>query len=339
MPVRSLRADLALQIVPVVIANITTRHPYHDAHVYREGDGAFDPFEAHPAFSNSYDWHSSVHSHWTALHLLGFLDGSSVATDDVGQLRTAVSRDLTAENIEAEARYLTSRPNYERPYGWAWAMRLAAEAESVERETLAALRRLARSLADRAVAWLSEMPGPVRHGVHSNTAFALGLMFDAARKLGFDDLTRAVEISSRAWFAADHDYPAAWERSAHDFLSPGLTEADLMRRVLDRDAFARWWSGFIRDEQTLRVIAAVADVPRVSDGQIVHLHGLNLSRAGALARIAAVVGGAEADILLVYALDLYDASVGEASGPEYLSTHWLPTFAWDAASSIDAATA
>lgn len=333
----SLRAGLAQAIAPVVLANVTTRQPFHDSHLFREGDKAHDPSIAHPAFANSYDWHSSVHSHWTALRLIEYRASAPTATQTIDKLYVAVSQNLTGPNVEAEIAYLKSRPNYERPYGWAWAMRLAADLDGVDPAARDSLHRLARFVGERAIEWLRVMPGPVRHGVHSNTAFALGLMLDASRPLGLDALARAIEASSRAWFGDDRDYPAAWERSANDFLSPGLTEADLMRGVLDRDAFAKWWRGFIRDEPALAAIAGIAEVPRVSDGQIVHLHGLNLSRAGALARIAAAVGGAEADILLTYARDLYEASAGEASGTEYLSTHWLPTFAWDAATSIDSA--
>lgn len=341
MSSRSLRAELAPQIAPVVLANLTTRHPYHDSHLFRENDGAFEPLAVHPAFGNSYDWHSSVHSHWTALQLLAFIatrrDAAAGAPAGVIEsLSAACARTLAAANVEAEMTYLAARPTYERPYGWAWAMRLSADAVgAVASDASAALHRLARAIADRGVAWLHAMPGPVRHGVHSNTAYALGLMLDASRKLGFDDLAAVIAARSHAWYADDRDYPAAWERSANDFLSPGLTEADLMRRVLEPGAFVGWWRRFVTDGYSRDALFAVADVPRVSDGQIVHLHGLNLSRAGMLARIAQVCETAEASALLEHARTLYDASVAEASGSEYLSTHWLPTFAWDAATSLD----
>ncbi|HET9342297.1 MAG TPA: DUF2891 family protein [Candidatus Eremiobacteraceae bacterium] len=343
MDSKSLRGELAPRIAPVVLANITTRHPYHDSHLFRQNDGPFEPLAVHPAFGNSYDWHSSVHSHWTALQLLAFFAAGGVATTSipgniVDALRSACARTLAAKNLEAEASYLEARPTYERPYGWAWAMRLAADAsEFGASDPSAALHRLARAIADRAVAWLHAMPGPVRHGVHSNSAYALGLMLDASHKLGFDDLATVIGTKAMTWYGGDRDYPAAWERSANDFLSPGLTEADLMRRILTPGAFTDWWRGFVCDGVSRDALFAVAEVPRVSDGQIVHLHGLNLSRAGALARIAAVVETAPALELLDRARTLYDASVAEASGAEYLSTHWLPTFAWDTATSLDAA--
>ena len=335
------QTGLAPLIAPVVLANITRRYPYHDAHLYKEGDSAFDPFSAHPAFGNSFDWHSSVHSHWTALSLLAHferLGPRDAAPEEAALLHRAVGQTLTALHLEREAAHFASEPSYERPYGWAWAMRLAAEADSLDldvaHEVRAPLRRFAEQLAANTVKWLSVLPAPIRHGVHSNTAFALSLMLDAARGLSFEELEMAILAFARRWFAAERDYPAAWERGGHDFLSGGLAEADLMRRVLHDDEFPAWWAAFLPPATTDTVIYEVAEVPTVADGQIVHLHGLNLSRAAMLARIASATGSQP---LLERAQTLYLAGVAHAAGDDYLSTHWLPTFAWDAACSLDAA--
>ncbi|HYK52632.1 MAG TPA: DUF2891 family protein [Candidatus Eremiobacteraceae bacterium] len=335
MSSQSLRAELAPLIAPVVLVNITRRFPYHDSRLFREGDAAFDPFTAHPAFGNSFDWHSSVHSHWTALQLIAYRSPDS--PEIVTGLTEALASNLTATNIEAEAAYLTSQPSYERPYGWAWLLRLAAASVTIDaaKAPRAPLRTFAEQIADRASHWLSSMPGPVRHGVHSNTAFAMGLMLDASRVLGSTKLEQMVGKKAAAWFGLDRDYPAAWERSANDFLSPGLTVADLMRRVLTEEDFAKWWRAFVPSSDQLSAFVGAADVPNVSDGQIVHLHGLNLSRAAVLARLAAI--GGDFEPLLDHARVLYSTSVDAAYGDDYLSTHWLPTFAWDAATSIDAA--
>ena len=330
-----LQDDLAPRIVPVVLANVTTRYPYHDSRVVRQAGEPFDPIAAHPAFGNSYDWHSSVHSHWTAMHLLEHFAAVGGAPAQLERLQSAVASNLTAKNIAAESAFLEAQPGYERPYGWAWVLALASAASTTRvGEVRVPLHELASRVASRAARWLAMLPSPVRHGVHSNTAFAMGLMFDASRALGFADLDAAIAARAREWFERDRGYPAAWERSAHDFLSPGLAEADLVRRVMSRDEFAVWWSDFLPQDDADGAIFTAASVPNVSDGQVVHLHGLNLSRAGMLARIANGVGGSNR--LAECARALYRASVDEAYGAEYLSTHWLPTFAWDAATSIDA---
>jgi hypothetical protein len=343
-----LHAQLAPRIAPVVLANITTPYPYHDSHLFREGDLPADPVAAHPAFGNSFDWHSSVHSHWTAVQLLAQRDllGEKIAR----RLRTALEKNLSKDNLAAEAGYLKSQPAYERPYGWAWTLALAAACEG--RHSIAPkparleLRSLASQVSGASVRWLEAMPAPVRHGVHANTAFALGLMLDASRTLGLTELERAVNARANEWFAKDREYPQAWERSGYDFLSPGLAEADLMRRLLPQDEFSRWWHGFLPGVGATAAIFEPVEVPKVSDGQIAHLHGLNLSRAGATARIAGTLcagsgrkEGANGPRrrLLGQAERLYRAGVGPATGDDYLATHWLATFAWDAASSIDAA--
>jgi Protein of unknown function (DUF2891) len=330
-----LQHELGPRIAPVVLANITTRYPYHDSHLFRTGDAPFDFVAAHPAFGNSFDWHSSVHSHWTALQLLGHFTARADGLPSIDGLRAAVAHNLTERNIATECAYLAALPTYERPYGWAWALMLAAAIESSSIEAARKpLRRLAERLAARAADWLSALPIPIRHGVHGNTAFALGLMADASTKLALSELRRTIEAKAQQWYANDRDYPHAWERSGNDFISPGLAEADLMRRVLPGREFVDWWRAFMPDLPPESAILAVAQVPNVSDGQIVHLHGLNLSRAAMLARIAQALS-------LPRELDcaelLYRAGVSAAVGQDYLSTHWLATFAWDAARSIDAA--
>lgn len=336
----ALQSALAARIAPVVLANITTRYPYHDVHLFERSGEAADPAAAHPAFANSYDWHSSVHSHWTAIQLLEHFAQRAEAPAVAGKLHAAIACNLTAANVSIETVHLAAHSWYERPYGRAWALALAAATRAATRSDVRALSTTLHPLADRVradtVAWLARMPAPVRHGVHGNTAFALGLMFDAARTLGFDDLERIIAARARQWFAGDRGYPHAWERSGHDFLSPGLAEADLMRRVLDADEFFVWRRGFLGRLTPEDAILSVAPVPEGADGQIVHLHGLNLSRAGMLARIAAL-GGDDADVLLECAQTLYRAGIEPAVGEDYLSTHWLATFAWDAAAGLDAA--
>lgn len=319
---------LAPRIAPVVLANLTTHQPYHDSHLFERGDAQHDPFSAHPAFGNSFDWHSSVHSHWTAVQL---------AERGEADLAAALGRNLTGGNIASETQYLRDHQSYERPYGWAWALLLAASTQACVlepvRRAAPGLRAMAQHIADAALHWLDVLPQPVRHGVHSNTAFALGLMYDACDALEFPVLKGTIDRRARAWFAHDRDWPADFERSGNDFLSPGLAEADLMRRVLSGGEFHAWWRSFVpvlSEESPLLSIASVPDVP---DGQIVHLHGLNLSRAAMLAKLGRTLHDSS---LLEAARRLYEVSADRAVAGYYSELHWLPTFAWMAATAIDA---
>ncbi len=335
----TLARDLAPRILPVVLANVTTRYPYYDAHLMQPGDVPRDPTLVHPAFGNSFDWHSSVHSHWTALQVLEYVSARNAGESAlVEALQTAIRGNLTAANIHAETAYVRARPGYERPYGWAWALLLASSAQSAAglsgADTATSLRTLAETIARTATAWLGMLSEPVRHGVHANTAFALGLMLDAGRALDLADLPDAIATRAGQWFGDDREWPEAWERSGNDFLSPGLAEADLMRRLLAPADFDRWWKAFLPHLSSGSRILSVVSVPDVRDGHIVHLHGLNLSRAGMLARIAVAVHD---PALVAHAHHLYQASVEHAISGDYLATHWLATFAWDAAVSLDVA--
>jgi len=336
-----LQRKLAPRILPVVLANVTTRYPYYDAHLTQAGDVPRDPTLVHPAFGNSFDWHSSVHSHWTALQLLEhFAAHQAEVSEAIRALQTAVRNNLAARNIDSEIAYLRARATYERPYGWAWALLLASSArdpaEVIGAGAATSLRTLAETIARNAMAWLGMLSEPVRHGVHSNTAFALGVMLDAAGPLDLTDLPDSIETRAKQWFRADRGWPEAWERSGNDFLSPGLAEADLMRRILRPETFIAWWKAFLPGVTSGSRILSVVDVPDVTDGHIVHLHGLNLSRAGMLARIAIAV---HEPALLEQAHHLYRAGIDHAISGDYHATHWLATFAWDAAVSLDAAMA
>jgi hypothetical protein len=215
---------------------------------------------------------------------------------------------------------------------------LAAAAQTSAMGTVrgfaAELQAMAETIADAALRWLEVLPLPVRHGVHSNSAFAMGLIHDACDALDLTTLKRAIDRSARVWFGTDRNWPSRWERSGNDFLSPGLVEADLMRRVQTREEFAAWWKGFVPVLSPESSLLSVAHVPNVADGQIVHLHGLNLSRAAALARLARALSEPS---LLECAVGLYEASADRAFAGHYSEVHWLPTFAWMAATAIDAA--
>jgi hypothetical protein len=284
-----------------------------------------------PAFHGSYDWHSAVHGHWCLVRAARLHPTADWAAASL----IALSRSLTSTNLEAELRFLERRPGFERPYGLAWLLQLAAELHlsghpwaTDWRKALAPLESLA---ATRLADWADRLPWPVRSGEHSQSAFALGLALDWARATGqrstFDRLARACVRLYRDDAAA----PVAYEPSGHDFLSPALAEADLMRRVLSRAAYANWISSFLpdtRDETFRRWLEPVRPVDR-SDGKFAHLDGLNLSRAWMLQGIvSALPEGHECYSVLERAAAHHAAAglVG-ARVSDWMGTHWLGSFA------------
>ncbi|MBB5642852.1 DUF2891 family protein [Cryobacterium roopkundense] len=338
---------LAPTFADIVLENLSRPFPYSAHHTARSALDSAVPEQLHPAFFTSYDWHSCVHMHVLGVMLLEH--GLDVDRDTA--LRAAIDENLTPEKLRAEAAYLRANPGWERPYGWAWLVRLAAACASASdartRAWAVALGPLVDAVSELFRGWAATAEHPVRHGVHTNSAFGLALMVDAFQTLGRADAARTAQALALTWFGADTDWPGEWELSGQDFLSAGLSEADLMRRVLSPQQFAVWFARFLPGLRADSRILRPMRVTDETDGSLVHLHGLNLSRAGQIARILGALGhagepapGIRSDAQsapLSRALDpLLQAGLAGALSPDFMSTHWLATFAWDSLLSISA---
>ena len=335
------REELGAAYADVVLDNLRRPYPYASHHVESSEADRPSPRELHPSFHTSFDWHSCVHMHWLGVSLLEHgLDAGRDAA-----LRAELEATLTAENLAVEGAYLLAHPGWERPYGWAWLVRLADAAAASSDPQIqrwgAALDPLADVVAQLVTAWTERAEYPVRHGIHTNAAFGAGMLYTSLQSLGRADAAGACAAAARRWFGRDTGWAADWELSGQDFLSAGLSEADLMARVLDPAVFASWFEGFLPnltpDSRILRPVA-VADE---TDGHMVHLHGLNLSRAGQAARILRVLdraGGtrtASAEALATALDPLLDAGLEAVVTEEFMSSHWLASFAWDALTGRD----
>lgn len=315
----------------LALANVDREYPAKLDHVLGGDGDVRAPRALHPAFHGSFDWHSCVHAHWLLARLRRLVP-------DLPQ-RAAIDalfdRRLAPDAIAGECAYL-ARPEartFERTYGWAWLLALAHElgrAPDAARWS-AALAPLAQAFVLRYVDYLPRQPLPIRHGMHANSAFGLVFALDYARFARERALEAACVAAARRWFAADRAAPAAWEPSGTDFLSPALTEAVLLRRVLSAEAFAGWLGAFLpglaaREPASLFVPVAAGDR---SDPQLAHLDGLNLSRAWCLRELA---GALPADdprraVLREAAATHAAAGLPALDAGEYAGTHWLATFA------------
>jgi hypothetical protein len=298
---------------------LDTPYPYGAAHASQNAnDVDVTPDRLHPAFHGSYDWHSSAHMQWSLVRLL------TLAPDQVGSRPIELlDRRLTPEAIATEAAYLRERPSYERPYGWAWAAMLAAAAQG--RYDLSPLSDV---IADLVLGWLPRQWYPVRHGVHLNSAFALALLLEAYDDLGRADVVEAIRGRAVEWFGDDTNYDTRFEPSGTDFLSPALSEAELMRRVLPDDQFAPWLTAFLPGLGTT-AHGHLLDVPATDDsgdGQLAHLSGLALSRAWQLRTIASALPDV-ADVLRAGADRQVEAVIPTVTHGDFMSTHWLVSFA------------
>ena len=316
----TLFAELALK-------NIDIEYPNKPSNVMAGKESVQSPKEMHPAFYGSFDWHSSIHGHWMLVRLLKLHPKCTVAA----KVRSSLNHHLTAENLKAETDYFSQKHNksFERMYGWAWTFRLAAELHTWDdadgKKWAASLKPLEDLLVTRTMEYLPKLTYPIRTGVHPDSGFALGQTLDYARTVGNKPLEELVVKRSKDFYLSDRSYPFRYEPSGQDFFSSGLNEADLMRRVLPAAEFGKWLDGFIGD---LSVVKPV-EVSDVTDGHIVHLAGLDLSRAWCMQGVASALPKDDPRVAVLNKSAAEHMKMGSSyifSG-SYEGEHWLATFA------------
>jgi hypothetical protein len=317
---------LAARFARLALACVHQEYPNKIAHALNSDADVKPPRQLTPAFYGCYDWHSSVHGHWLLVRLARLFPNAPFTPD----ARRAVAQSLTPDHITQEVGYLTAkgRNTFERPYGLAWLLQLAAELREWDdpqaREWSATLRPLEQAATDVLSAWLPKLAHPIRTGEHNNTAFAMGLMLDYARITGNTAFGKLVESRVRDYYLNDRNCPLTYEPSGEDFLSPCLAEADVVRRILPANEFTAWFGAFLPS-----VELEPTRVTDVTDGKLYHLAGLNLSRAwmieGVLSKLPA--GDSRRRHLTALAAQLRQAGLDSIRGEHYEGGHWLGSFA------------
>jgi hypothetical protein len=305
---------------------IHKEYPNKIAHAMNSDADVRPPRDLTPAFYGCYDWHSSVHGHWLLVRLARLFPQAPFAPE----ARRAVAQSLTAAHIAQEVKYLNTegRSSFERPYGLAWLLQLAAELKEWDtpeaRQWSATLRPLEQAVTARIASWLPKMEHPIRTGEHNNTAFAIGLMLDYARIAGNSEFGKVVNSRARDYYLKDRNCPLSYEPSGEDFLSPCLAEADAVRRILPRDEFAQWFTRFLP-----RVDLEPTRVTDVTDGKLYHLAGLNLSRAWMLEGIVSKLATTDRRRAPLTALAgrLKQTGLDSIKSEHYEGGHWLGSFA------------
>ncbi len=317
----------------LALACVNKEYPNHISHVLNSEADVAAPCKLTPAFCGCYDWHSSVHGHWLLARLARTFPDATFTP----AAREALERSLTSEKIAQEVTYLNGkgRSSFERPYGLAWLLQLSVELrewdDPLAKKLATNLRPLEMAAVGRLSSWLPKLSHPVRIGEHDQTAFGLGLMLDYARSSGNEAFGKLAMDAARRFFLADKNAPLAYEPSGEDFLSPVLGEADVMRRILPPNEFAKWLSDFLPQipHEAKTDWLPVAISPDPSDPKLAHLDGLNLSRAWML---EGILSGLPADdprrpALTATAEVHRRAGLAAVTGEHYEGGHWLGSFA------------
>ena len=286
------------------------------------------PKVLHPAFYGCFDWHSSVHGHWSLVYLLKKFPDLENRKEIINKLKV----NLSAKNIQQEIAYLSKEheKSYERTYGWAWLLKLQLELdtsnEPFAKELAANLQPLTNLLAERYIEFLPKLNYPQRVGTHTNTAFGMSLAWDYAVNADNLPLQESIRANALRLFKNDADCPFAWEPSGTDFLSPCMEEMGIMQRVMNKPDFFKWLKEFAPAIFNKKYTWEPGKVSDRTDGHLVHLDGLNFSRAWNFYRLAAQYPKdlghlkAIADVHLNFSLPaIVDGN--------YEGEHWLASFA------------
>ena len=285
------------------------------------------PKDLHPSFYGCFDWHSAVHGHWSMVRLLKSFPNLPNGEKALQLLKAHI----TKENIAIEVAYFKEKHNksYERMYGWAWLLKLAEELHTwgtVEAQELSSiLQPLTDIIAKGYMEYLPKLNYPIRVGTHTNTAFGLSFAHDYASTVDNEHLLSMIESRAKDFYLADLDCPIHWEPSGHDFLSPCLEEANLMGRILNTEDFSAWLAAFLPQLSNPTYSLAPGIVSDRSDGHLVHLDGVNFSRAWCLYAIAKRLP--KYGHLNSLADQHIEHSYGEVVGDDYEGGHWLGSFA------------
>lgn len=329
----ALTEEQAILFAKLALKGISKEYPNKPADVINSDDDVKSPRHIHPAFYGCYDWHSAVHGHWMLVRILKLHPKLPIDAE----IRAAIAANLTAKNLEVEAKFFT-RPgakSYERPYGWSWLLKLAEELHNWDdaqgKEWSANLKPVAEVIVGYYLEYFPKQTYPIRSGVHSSTAFGLTFALDYARTVKHAKLEALLLERSKYYFAMDENIPAKWEPDGADFYSPSLMEADLMRRVLPADEFRTWFKKYLPEVAAGKPASIMlpATVTDRTDPQLVHLDGLNLSRAWCMRSVAGVYpeGDPVRKALLDSAQKHADAALPHITSGDYAGEHWLASFA------------
>lgn len=307
---------------------IQKEYPNKLGQVLKDETGLKGPKVLHPSFYGCFDWHSSVHGHWMLVRLLKLFP----KLPEAAKIRSMLGTNLSAKNIAAEVAYLqTASKSWERMYGWSWLMKLSEELydweDSEGRQWSQNLQPLTDIMIERYLDFLPKQTYAVRTGVHPNTAFGLSFALEYARKTKQEPLEKLIVSRAKDYYLNDTDCPAEWEPSGEDFLSACLEEARLMSMVLGDKEFERWFKKFL-PKKKIKALIHPAEVSDRSDPKLVHLDGVNLSRAWCIYSLLPYIQKNKTrKQLLRAAAEHLNATVPYIASTHYEGSHWLASFA------------
>lgn len=331
-----LDSTMARQILQLPLECINIEYPNKLGQVLGSDEDLKSPKTLRPIFYGCFDWHSAVHGYWSIIKILKLYP----ELDEDGAIVQMLDQKFTTDNVKAELDFFYDENNqsFERTYGWAWFMLLQAELKTWEHDKAqvwySRMKGMDSLFVENMVKYLPNLVYPIRNGQHNNTAFGLSLMLQYAQTMGNVEFENVLKEHAIRLFYTDTSCDLSYEPSGTDFLSPCLEEAMLMSKVLDKNDYETWLKNFLPQLFDTNFRLEPAIVKDRTDGHLVHLDGLNYSRAHCLNSIVNVMP--ELSHLVAIANEHIEFSLPNLRNDDYMGSHWLGTFALYTLTSLDA---
>lgn len=329
-----LNLEQANRLAQLPLHCIDTEYPNKLGQTLGSDADLLSPKTLHPAFYGCFDWHSSVHGHWSLVRLLKMFPD----LENAESIKNILLKSISKENILTEIAFFEGEHNksFERTYGWAWLLKLAEELHTWDNSTARTLENNLQPLTDlivnKYIEFLPKLNYPIRVGEHPNTAFGLSFAWDYALAIGKQNLIDIIATRAKDFYSKDENCPLSWEPGGYDFLSPCLEEAALMKRIFSEADFKLWMASFLPQLKDPNFTIETGKVSDRTDGKLVHLDGVNFSRAWSLNKIAE--GLKEYSHLKNIANQHVNYSLLSIVGDSYEGGHWLGSFAIYALDSV-----
>ena len=324
---QELHLDQAKKIFELPTHCISVEYPNKLGNVLGSDADLKTPKQLRPIFYGCFDWHSSVHGFWSIVKLMK----NFPELDQNNEVRNELNQLITAENVAVEMAFFNDKnnKNFERTYGWAWLLQLQMELNHWQDKDAKKKKKNLRPLSDLIIVrykeYLPKLVYPMRTGTHDNTAFGLSLAIDYARSVNDKTFEKVIIDNANRLYLKDKSCNIAFEPSGSDFLSACLEEALLMSKIHPHDEYKKWLKGFLPQLQKKNFDLKPGVVSDRTDGHLVHLDGLNFSRATALYQIEHKLP--ELKHLNKIAQNHLNYSLNNITNDDYMGSHWLGTFA------------
>ena len=311
---------------------------------YSKPPQLLDGYDKNRSFYGCADSHSAVGAVWALMSLMKQDPKISVASD----IKDIATTHFKKTNVDGELAFFNDQKgpdaNFEKPYGYAWLIKLYGEVKgsnSEEDKKLAtALMPVAKWMSEHYVFYLYDLKYPYRTGVESNTAWSMSLALDGANLSEDTTLKTAIQANAIRLFEKDKNCSTNFEPQNTDLVSSCLTEAALMGRVINQQSYLKWLDAFLPPvySDPFQVYAKDVDVSHTNttgpDAQIQlaaesRLIGLNFQRAADLVNITYALPKDDPRAAVFKQLAVINARHGyEKIGiAGYEGQHWLSTFA------------